>query len=192
LNAEKKINPLLSLTLSEEYRTDENMSELGTYFTDLGISYKFRNFLHFSANIRYINKLKKDNSYNPRYRYYFDLTLKKKFKPVILQFRTRFQGQYNKIYNSPDDAGPFYYSRNKLTVKLDLDKKYVPFVAVDISSPLNNSLGYYIDVAKYYAGIEYNFNRMHDIEIYYLFQQKYSNKEPNNNFIVGLKYHIAF
>jgi len=192
LNAEKKITPILLVTLSQEFRMNENITELGSYFTDAGIAYKINKNIHISANYRFINKRKLDDSYNIRNRYYFDLTLRKKFKPILIQFRTRFQGQRNQIYKNSEDNEPFYYFRNKLTVKMDFDKKYTPFIYSEISTPLNKPDGYYIDLTKYCAGLEYRFNRMHSIELFYLIQKEYNVVNPETDYVTGIGYYLTF
>jgi hypothetical protein len=192
INAEKKITPAFIVSLSQELRFSENITLLGSYYSDAGIAYKINKNIHFSVNYRYINKRKKDFSYNMRHRYYFDLSIRKKIKPVALQFRSRFQGQYNKIYEISDSDEPSYYIRNKLTIKIDLDKNYIPFIYSEISTTLNNPGGNYLDMVKYCAGVEYRINRMQGIELFYLFQRQYNVENPVSDFIIGIEYNWSF
>ncbi|MBI5540388.1 MAG: DUF2490 domain-containing protein [Bacteroidia bacterium] len=192
VNAEKKITPVLSFTLSEEVRLSENFTEAGMIFTDAGLNYKINKFVRVSANYRFIEKLKKNNTYNLRNRYYFDVTLRKKIKPVILQFRTRFQCQYNRMYEADDYPGPYYYSRNKFMVKADLDKNYVPYIYSEIYSPLNNPDGIFMDKIKYCAGIEYRINRMHEFDLFYVIQKEYNVENPVTDFVIGIGYNFTF
>ena len=77
LKAEKKITPRFSAELTQEFRMDENISELGEFYTESGIVYKFNKSIRFSADFRYENKYKnhsaKDEIYNKRYYYFLNL-----------------------------------------------------------------------------------------------------------------------
>jgi len=193
INAEKKITPVFSFTLSEEGRFNENISELGTFFTDAGLSYKIGKLFKVSINYRFTNKRQVNDFYSKRHRYYVDLSIRKKFKPIILSFRTRFQSQYTDMFSSSTGLMPSYYSRNKLTLKFDLDKKYTPYISTELFSPLNNQDGgILIDNARYTAGIEYAFNRMHSLDIFYLIQRECNVKNPETDYIIGLGYNLNF
>jgi hypothetical protein len=192
LNAEKKITPRLSITLSEELRMNENVTEIGTYFTDAGVTYKIGKLFKVSVDYRFTQKRRLDDSYSKRHRLYLDLSARKKFKPVIITFRTRFQTQYADIYSSTDGKIPEYYSRNKLTFKFDPDKKFVPYVYSEIFTPLNKSTGLCIDNARYCAGVEYEFNRMHKVDVFYLVQKEYNVNDPETDFVAGIGYYLTF
>jgi hypothetical protein len=191
LNVEKKITPLLSFNISEEGRMYENINELGTFLTDAGFSYKINKTFRFSANYRFINKRLLNDSYSKRHRYYFDLTIREKFKPVILQFRTRFQSQYSDMFSSENGLVPSFYSRNKLTIKFDLDKKYSPYFYTELFMPvINSDNNYYIENIRCSAGIEYTINRMHSFDLFYMIQKECNISEYETDFIFGIGYNI--
>jgi hypothetical protein len=193
MNAEKKITPKLSAELSQDFRIHENISELGESLSEIGLSYKINKNCHVSASYRYVEKRKNDNLFNERNRYNLDLTLKKKFKPFILQYRPRFEGEYKQMRKSDDDIGPSYYLKNKLTAKLDLDKKYIPYAYYEISTTLDYSYGYcYVDEMRYCIGIEYKINRMHSLDLFYLLKKQYMSKDPETDYIIGIGYNITF
>jgi len=192
INAEKKINPLLSVNLSQEFRINENITELGTFFTDAGITYKINKYIRFSANYRFTNKRRFDDSYSKRHRYYFDITVREKTKSFVFQFRTRFQSQYADIYSSADGKIPSYYSRNKFTTKIDLDKKITPYISVELFSPLNKHKIFKIDNARYCGGFEYEINRMHSFDLFYMLQREYNVNNPQTDYILGIEYNIVF
>jgi hypothetical protein len=192
LNMEKKINPVLSMTLSEEIRMNENITEPGTVFTDAGINYKIGKLLRISLNYRFILKRSLDDSYSKRHRLYLDIAIRKKIKPIVISLRTRFQSQLTDFYTSADGKVPEYYSRNKLTLKLDLDKKYRPYLCSEMFTPLSKNARIILDNARYCAGIEYEFNRMHAVDVFYLIQKEYNVNDPRIDFITGIGYYLTF
>jgi hypothetical protein len=192
LNIEKKITPDLSANLNQEFRFNENISELGIFFTDVGLLYKINKSIRISGNLRFINNRRLDDSYSQRCRYYLDLSFRKKFKPLVISFRTRFQSQY-KIYAEEKDVNPFYYNRDKLTLKIDLDKKYTPYLSSEIFIPLTESTDYMmLDNVRYAAGVEYKFNRMHTIDLFYMIDKELNQPNPATNFITGVGYYFCF
>lgn len=192
IKIEKKITPDFSLLLSEEVRFDENITELGTFYTEIGADYDIRKWMRASLSYRFKNRKMISNQYGTSHAWFADLMFKKKFKPVIVQFRTRVKGEYKQTLTDEDDKVHEYYSRNKLTVKLDLDAKLVPFIFSELYVPLNYKKGLMIDKVKYCAGTEYKFNRRHSVELYYLIQKKYNVKVPETDFVIGAAYNLCF
>lgn len=191
-NIIKKINPAWSLNLSEEVRLNENITEAGTIFTDFGVNYKLNSNFRFSANYRFITKRRLDDSYDKRHRYYFGLSYKNKFRQMDYTLRLRYQSQYKDIYSSPGGKVPENYIRAKLLLKFDFNKKYTPYIYSEPFFPLNNPKVRSIDNVRYCAGIEYKFNRMHSLDVFYLVQQEYHVKNPERDFVVGVGYYLTF
>lgn len=191
ISLEKKITKTFSLNYAEEVRFNENISEVGQFFSDLGCNYKISKSWRISVNYRYTNKKKLDDSYSKRNRYYIDLSYRKKFDKVICVFRTRFQSQYVDVYSSSIGRIPEYYSRNKLTFKIDLDKKFAPYLSIEMFYQLHNPEGNDIDNMRYTGGVEYQFNKKASLDIFYMIQQEYNVKRPERDYVIGIGYSIS-
>ncbi|HOY30898.1 MAG TPA: DUF2490 domain-containing protein [Bacteroidales bacterium] len=188
---EKKIIPGLSVNLNQEFRMNENFTELGTFFTDAGVTYKINKYLKISANYRFINKRRSNDSYSMRHRYYFDLTLRKKFNPVVITLRTRFQSQYTDVLSSADGEIPANHIRNKLMIKYDDGRSIKPYFYAEIYSPLKRPYDIFLDNTRYCAGLEYEINRMNTIDLFYMFQKEYHVVNPGTDHIIGIGYNIS-
>ncbi len=191
VSVEKKIIQSLSISLNQEFRMNENITELGTFFTEIGATYKINKYFRISANYRFINKRRLDDSYSKRHRYFFDLTIRKKFSPVILSFRTRFQSQYTDVFSSEDGKIPACYSRNKLTIKYDDGNNLKPYFYAELFSPLKHPFDVFIDNARFSAGLEYEINRMNTIDVFYIFQKEYNVNNPETDHVIGLGYYLS-
>jgi hypothetical protein len=192
-DVEKKFTPRLSLLLSEELRMDENMTEAGTIFSDLGVSYDIFKGLNVSANYRFINKRRLDDTYSSRLRYYFDLTYKYAPKPVIITLRARYQSQYSDFLKSEDGKIPENYERTKLKVAFDSGKHFRPFLASEMYIPLSNSSSsFMIDCMRYQAGVDYKFNKHHSLTAYYMIQKEMNIADPDTDYVIGLGYSFVF
>ena len=192
ISLEKKITKTFSFNFTEEVRFNENISEVGQFFSDIGGTYKISKAWRISANYRFTNKRQVDDLYSKRHRYYLDLSFKKKFDLVVFSFRTRFQSQYADIYSSNDGTVPNYYSRNKLSLKLDLNKKYSPYLSAEMFYQLNNPDGNKLDNMRYSLGLEYEFNKRMGIDLFYMIQQEYNVKNPERDFVVGVGFKCSF
>lgn len=191
ISIEKKIIKPLSLTLTQEFRMNENITELGTFFTGLEVTYKINKYLRVSGGYRFINKRRVDDSYSKRHRYYFDLSVRKKFKPVTLSFRTIFQSQYKDVFSSDDGKVPGNYWRNKLELKFDAGKNIQPYISAEIFTPLKRPYNIFFDLTRYCGGVEYQINRMNTIDVYYMFQKENNVNAPQIDHIIGIGYYLS-
>lgn len=189
---EKKVTYALAIKLTQEFRFNENISELGTVLSDIGINYRISKKISIGGNYRLTEKRRLDNSYSTRHRYYFDIAYKQKTKIASLSFRTRFQSQYADFNSKTDGRTPTYYSRNKLSVKYNSGRKYEPYLASELYYQLNNPDGNKIDNVRYEFGVDYELNKLNNIELFYLIQQEYNVKNPGRDYIMGLGYTISF
>lgn len=188
-----KFSRKLSATIEEQFRFNQNASNLVQYFTDAGLEYSISKKFKVALCYRFINS-DQYTYYSKRHRLYADLSYKTKSSRLQLLLRTRLQEQQQDIHSSEHGRIPAWYSRNKITAKIDLNKKYSPYVSAElfymISAP--NEDGGIIDKMRYAAGVEYEFNRVHAIDLYYLIQQDKNVNDPLTDFVVGLGYAFSF
>lgn len=192
LSIEKKLTKTFSLNFSEEVRFYDNISEVGQFFSDVGGTYKISKSWRLSVNYRFTNKRQLNDSYSKRHRYYIDLSCRKKMEKIVVLFRTRFQSQYTDVFCSLTGKIPEYYSRNKLTLKFDLDKKYTPYLSAELFYQLNNPEGNDIDNMRYSVGLEYQFNKRTGLDFFYMIQQEYNVNNPKRDFVAGIGYQYSF
>jgi len=185
---EAKLVKKLSASISQEFRFNENITELGTALTDAGIDYKLSKHFQFSVNYRYIQKHLSDNNYSFRHRFYVDVKYEKKKKPFQIQFRSRLQDQYADIGRASDGGIPEYYLRNKMSLNLDMDKAYSPYISIELFSPLNFPRTYAFDNIRASAGVEYSITKHQKVDMYYMIQKELNVNRPGTGFVVGLGY----
>lgn len=191
--ARHKFSQKLTATVEEQFRFNQNATAIAQYFTDAGIEYSLSKKFKVALNYRFINNFQ-NTYYSKRHRFYADLSYKVKYSRFQFLLRTRLQEQQQDIYSSDHGYIPAWYSRNKLTVKLDLNKKYTPYASVEafymISTP--NTDGSFIDKMRYAAGFEYEFNRVHALDLFYLIQQDKNVNKPVTDFVAGVGYVFSF
>lgn len=189
---EKKIIKQLSVSISEEVRFSDNITEVGSFFTDIGLTYKFHKNWRLSGDYRFTNKIRLDNSYSKRHRYYFDLSYRRKFYQFTVMLRTRFQSQYKDVNSSETGHLPEYYSRNKLTLKYNITRTISPYLSAEAFIPLNNPKVQGIDNMRYCLGLEWEFVKNSTLDVFYLIQQEYQVKNRERDFVAGIGYYYSF
>ncbi|MDO9255146.1 MAG: DUF2490 domain-containing protein [Bacteroidales bacterium] len=185
---EAKLVKKAAFNISQEFRFNENITELGAAFTDAGLSYKLNKHFQFAVNYRFTQRHRVDDYYSFRHRFYADIKYSHKLKPFGISLRTRFQDQYSDIGRASDGGIPEYYLRNKLSLGLDLNKRYSPYISVELFSPLNYPRYNAFDNIRTTAGIEYAISKHHKIDISYMIQKEVNVSEPQMDFVLGLGY----
>jgi hypothetical protein len=185
---EAKLTKKASVNISEELRFNENISELGTAFTEAGISYKLNKNFQISANYRFTQKRRVEDNFNLKHRGYFDVKYEKKLKPIQFKFRSRFQDEYSEFGTASDAGIAKYYLRNKLTLEWDLDKAFKPYLSFELFSPLNYPREYFFDNIRATTGVEYSITKNQKIDLYYMIQRELNVSRPETDFIMGIGY----
>lgn len=192
LNVEKKITPRFSATVTGEVRLDENYSEVGTILCDLGLSYRFNDRLKAAISYRYSLKRRLDDTYEPRHSWYADGYYRERFKPVELVFRLRYQARYDEAYTSAESTTPTNHLRTKLTAKLDLNRKYLPYLFGELFFRTSPSKYQPMDQFRAGAGVEYSFNRRNKIDLNYFISRETGVNNPETDFVIGFGYFYLF
>jgi hypothetical protein len=192
VNIEKKITSKFSATLTEELRFNENISELGTAFTEIGANYKFYKFFSFGLSYRYIQSKNLDDSYSLRHRYNIDLAFKYKVEKVLASLRERFQTQYTDVNASENGKVPDRYLRSKLILKYDLEKKYTPFISCELFLQLTNPEGNELDKERFAGGFSYEFNKYTAVDLFYMINKEIHANNPLTEYITGVEFNYSF
>ena len=190
LNVQKKFTQALSVNFTQEVRVMENISEASTVFSDLGVDYKLNRHFKLAANYRRVYDRRLDDNYQARNRFYFDISYRRKLKPFVLIIRERAQAEFTER-NTGKKIDPENYSRTKATLKLDLNRRYTPYIYSEIFNPLNNPKEGFIDKTRNCAGVEYQLNARNIIDLNYMIESRFK-KEGGNAFVIGIGYSFIF
>jgi len=189
---EKKINPALSVQLTEEIRLKENMSQSGVILSEIGATYKLNSHWTIATAYRYSNQRQLDLSYNHRHRYQIDLKYRYKYKLYIFDLRTRYQSQYESIFSSEDGKIPKNYWRERLSIKFDFETKIRPLVFAESFVQINAYDSYLLTQYRLGLGFEYKINRQHQIDLSWFKQQEINVNKPQTDYIWAVGYQFSF
>ncbi|MEK6615843.1 MAG: DUF2490 domain-containing protein [Bacteroidota bacterium] len=194
-NIDKAINGKFTALFTEECRFKENFTRLNLFYTNLGIEYKVAKYFKAALIYRWIDKYQDDNSFSFRHRLMFDLTFKNMFGKITASYRNRTQVEERDIYSSKYGRVPEWYSRNKIGIKYDLEKRYTPFASVEFRYQFHDPRNIESDKTWHrirpVIGAEYKINNKNTFAAYYLIQHEFNVVSPQNIYIVGLEYSIT-
>jgi hypothetical protein len=186
---EKDINKKISLQLEEELRLNENISDVKSFYTDLGIRYKIFKSVKVGVNYRFIKRNSAEGFYNSGNRFYSNIAVKQKLDRFTFGFRTRYQVEYEKANTSENSLIPDKYNRNKFSLSYNIkNSKLNPFVEYELYIPLNYNSELLIDKERYTAGIKCKVNKKSSLKLYYRIQKEKNITNPLNSYIVGVNY----
>ena len=193
-NVEKKFTSKFYVFLTEEFRLKENFSQINLFYTDVGAGYRPYNFLKAELAYRSVEKHLITGFYSIRHRLMLDITLKKKYGNFELAYRHRLQAEVRNVYSSENGSVPEWYSRNKLSVKYDLHKKYTPYTSCELRYQIDDVRNLESDDTwhrgRYVLGMEYELNKKSTLGLYYLIQHEWNVSIPENLYIIGLEYSL--
>jgi hypothetical protein len=192
INVEKNISNLIDVQLTQELRLNENFSELGTAFTEAGVTFDLPKGFRAGIAYRFIQKRRLDDSYSFRHRYLVELSYRYKWNKLVVSLRNRFQSQYTDVQSSEDGMVPENYLRTKLQFRYDTGKRWQPFISSELFYQLNNPEGNEIDNMRFATGIDYEINKRNSIEVSYLFDREINVNNPVTSYIIGIAYNFKF
>ena len=190
VTVQKQLTRQMEVSLMEELRTNHDVTTVDAVISDIGLAYSFSKKLKAEFHYRFINS-NQENYYSKRHRLYFDISLKEKIDFVSITLRERIQEQYNDINSSETGKIPVWTIRSKLAAKFDLNKKYSPYISAEMYYILDNAkeIDQLVTRLRYETGFSYDFNRMHSINPYVLYQDARSNRF--SQLIFGLSYTLS-
>jgi long-subunit fatty acid transport protein len=191
-NLEKKLTPALSVLFTEEIRMNENITEAGTVFSELGLSYRLNKRFKAGASYRFMLKRRLDDTYEKLQSWFIEGSYREKFNPVQLSLRVRYQSRYAESFTSEKAEIPKNHFRTKITVKYDLKQKFEPYLYAEAFFRTGVSWLQSNDQMRFGAGVEYTFNRMHMIDLQYLIRHEKNAVNPETDYVVGVSYYLTF
>ena len=190
----KRIIPGLNLSLEEDFRLRDNLSEVDRFSTTLELSYKPWKFLKLGGAYNLINYNHETKGWEVRHRYYFFATGSYRINRFTVSLRERFQSTYRVgVKETSKRANPKLYLRSRLEVEYDIRNcKFEPFASVELYNTLNDPQGNKMNKLKYTAGSKYKLNKRNSLQLYYRYVNFKDDDEGNGKHMIGLGYSDKF
>ena len=190
----KRIISKLDVSLEEEFRLRDNLSEIDRFSTTLGLSYKFNSYLKVGGAYNLINYNHPKKNWEIRHRYYFFAQGSYDFNRFTISLRERFQSTYRQgVYETETRSNPKLYLRSRVELSYNIrDSKFAPYTYCEFYNSLNNKTGNGMDKISYLLGTKYKFNKRNSLELYYKYINFNEDEDENNRHILGIGYSHKF
>ncbi|GHT76641.1 hypothetical protein AGMMS50262_15400 [Bacteroidia bacterium] len=178
---EKGLTPNLSLSLGEEVRLIDNSVGFDRSSTSVGLDYAFlQKKIKVGAYYNFMYLYNSDHYYEPRHRYYFNLSYKEAVGQFTLSWRGRFQGTYRDENHGEYKINPKYVMKNKFEVEYSVwGHPWKPFISCDFTSELNDPTGNDLTRVRYEGGTTWRLNRTDYLNFFVRFDQYLTAKDPH-------------
>ncbi|MBA3901575.1 MAG: DUF2490 domain-containing protein [Bacteroidetes bacterium] len=179
-----------SVRARQEIRFRENVSQVQKAFVDVGLRYRLNKHVRFTVHYRYNHNVRKDFDFSSRHRLNADMVLRKKWKPLVVNYRLRYQHQYRDVFTSDDGFVPRQFVRHKLQGHLDLNKRWSPYLAGEIFHTIRDFPIMLNVQNRVRAGVAYEINRNNNVTLYYMFRTKQNISIPSTDHIIGFRLNV--
>ncbi len=182
-----KFTRKLTASVSQQLRLDHDVTQVDQLFSEAGMEYELKKNFKISLNYRFINK-NEDTYYSKSHRLYADVSYKYKPKKFAFTIRERIQEEYTSINSSENGKIPEWVLRSKLGVSYDTKTRCKPYVSFEAYYLIHNAksdpVGF--NRTRYSTGVEYEFNRIHTLDLGLIFQNNLY--DGYNNFVYSISY----
>jgi hypothetical protein len=188
---DKGLSRFFSLSMEEEVRLVDNAIGFDRSVTGLGIDYAlFDKKLKLGAYYAFIYLYNGDRLFEPRHRYYFNLSYKETVNSFTLSWRGRVQGTYRDENRGEYKINPKYMMKNRLQVEYAIfGSPWKPFASCELSNELNNPLGNELTRIRYQGGTAWRLNRTDYLDFFVRYDHYTDRREPQV-FSVGVGYKV--
>ncbi len=188
----QKINKELDFSIDQEFRLEENASQLGRAFTNLGMDYEVLDWLYFGANYRFILDRRGDGSYGMRHRLMADLAAQQKLRRFTFSYRARLQWEVRGTnYEQEYGFSPAWDLRNTFKVEYRINRQAELYASMDIRFLLRDAnvpyhQGFDRDRAR--MGIDFKLAENRKLDIFLLSSRDWNVNEPKQLFVIGAEF----
>ena len=179
------------LSLEEEVRFRENVSQVKKELTDLGITYKLNKALRFSINYRLELTFKNPDESTWRSGLYGDIMFRQKMQRFQFDYRLRFQSARIESFSEVYTLNEWMINRHKVSLQYDIKGiPLIPKVEAEIFIPFSKHEALMINGYRLWAGLAYAINKKNEISLRYGIEQEVNVADPWRAYILGIGYSL--
>ncbi len=186
----KEIVDDLNMSTAIQMRLQDNFTTVGSGLVDVRLGYKISK--HWSLGVAYRFTQKNDfrAGWQSRHRLQFRILAKKKRNKLRFQYRSIVQLGLKELYRRENIYDPKIYWRNRLRVKLDLDKKYEPYAGLELFYAVNRFSGF--DAVRLLGGLNWDLPKKMELKTGYIFQTDITKTNSPREHVLIVGYSKSF
>jgi hypothetical protein len=189
---EKSWGKAWTLSLAEEIRFKQNISELNNYFTEAGLRYRINKNFALEGGYRFTRDKKSDGSYENLTRYNLDLRFRGRLDPILIQYRLRYQKEVEG-FNLVDPAADYEkYVRNRIRIRYNKLAKLKPYVSAELFQLFRPDYNPEVKYIRVIGGIRYEPGKLGTFNFAFGFNREFTELEPAMIYMFKVNYTYSF
>jgi hypothetical protein len=188
-----KLDKQWRLRFDQHVRFDENLSATDSIMPELGVSFRPAKFIRLEVGYRYVAEpieSLEDTYVESWQRFFADVQLRHRFKPVTLKYRLRFEEEFGWPWKRGEELVLKHTLRNQLGVEVKLPLGFAPFLSGELFLRLADPDGV-LHKWRLTAGLDYRI-ASHTVSLYYRFEDMLDDAGDPTRQVLGVGYHYEF
>lgn len=192
VQVEKSFAKNWTVSLKEEIRFKQDISELSNYFTDAGLRYTINKNFALEGGYRYTRDKKSDGSYETLTRYNLDLRYKGRLDFLTIDYRLRYQKEVEGFKLLDQLADYEKYVRNRIRFRYNDFKSVEPFVSAELFQLFRPNYYPELQYIRVLGGIRYEAGKFGNIDLALGFNREFDSFEPFMIYVLRANYTYQF
>ena len=189
---EKSFGKAWTLSLAEEIRFKQNISEINNYYTEAGLRYRINKNFSLEGGYRYTRDRNSDGSYDNLTRYNLDLRFRGKLDPFIIQYRLRYQKEVDG-FNLLDPAADYEkYVRNRIRLRFNKFMRIKPYVSAELFQLFRPDFNPEFEYMRVQGGVRYEAGKIGMLDLAFGFNREFTDIEPAMIYLLKVNYTYSF
>lgn len=187
----KDISRNIDISIEQELRFAENATQLDKAYTTLALDFELRKWLRLGLNYRFILN-KGSDVFGQRHRVMGDISFRYRKQRITLTNRVRLQSEIRTVnYSEEYGFAPATDLRNTLKINYQLNRKFEPYLALDVRFLLRDArTPYYtgFDRHRITAGVDILLAQKRVLDVYLMTSRHWNVLEPSHLFVIGIDF----
>jgi hypothetical protein len=192
VKVEKRFAKDWSLSLEEQIRFKQNISEISNIFTELELRYRINRNFALGAGYRYTSDRKADGSYTGYSRNHFSLRYRGRLEHFMVTYRLKYQREVEAANTFDRDAPYEKQFRNRIGLRVtvfDLVQPYVTGEVLQVFSPYLSPLN---DYWRLVAGVRIEPENLGEFRLGWGFNREFASDNPFMIYMLRVHYTYSF
>ncbi len=189
---EKSLGKAWTLSLKEEIRFKQDISEINNYFTDAGVRYRINKNFAFEGGYRFTRDKKSDDSYENLTRFNLDLRYRGRLDFITIHYRLRYQKEVEGFNLIEQGSEYEKYVRHRIRIYYNDFKKFKPYVSAELFHLFEYAQPSEYEYIRVQGGVKYEPGKLGSFALAFGFNREFSDVEPAMIYMFKLNYTYEF
>jgi hypothetical protein len=176
------------LSLEEEIRFKENISEIDNIFTEAELRYRINKNFYLNAGFRYTSDRNDDGSYDGLARNHFSLQYRGRLEFITFDYRLKYQREVEAAKLFERNAPYEKIFRNRLGVRITRLDRVHPYATGEILQVFTPYLSSLYDYWRFVMGVRMTTGKIGEVKLGWGFNRELGVDQPAMIYLIRVNY----